>query len=111
MYRNKIIHKGIFPDSKNILEVLNAIYLNILDRIVAQKSYDFFQSAKIFEYNAKKPDNVLHEISINPFLGTFFNATNPQSTLKALKLNIKHLKTHTFDDAIATWPYKSLQYF
>jgi hypothetical protein len=81
MYRNKTIHKGLFPDSKNTLEVLNAIYLNILDSIVAQKSYDFFQAAKKFEYNARKPDNVLHEISINPFLGTVFNATNPQSTV------------------------------
>lgn len=108
-YRNKTIHQGLLPDRENTMKVLNAICLKISDRIAAQKSYDIFLEAKEFEYLKRKPCNVLREISINPFLGIAFDPTNPESTLKDLQLHIKHIQAHSHNDAIATWPNKSMQ--
>jgi hypothetical protein len=103
-FRNKTIHQGKFPDEGKTLKFLEAISTIIHNRLLAQKSIEPFDIAKIYEYQNRKPDNVTKEITINPLLSHEVCGKADISTI--LNERIESIKNNRFDDGII-WPYKN----
>lgn len=101
-FRNKTIHQGIFPDEGKTLKFLEAISRIINKRLMAQNSIEPFETAKVFEYQKRKPDDVTEELTINPLLSLDFCSKTDISTL--FKERIEYIKSNGYDDGI-TWPY------